>query len=325
MLRSLVGSEMCIRDRSKAWAGSVANSFPTQKLGDFMTAVEQQQTSGYVFDQSIPTWCHKLARELVIPKYFSNDLLQHQAVNWVDPKGGLPDNHPSLFVGGPGTGAQMHVDSAATHFWMALLQGRKEWKIFDTADHALLCPDYFNGHRFQHDAFQDENFTACPPARYARPYTFVQNAGELLFIPGGSPHQVRNLERSLAVSMNYVDHTNVHRAIREIELDGAGEQTIETFKRLARVVPQVQEPVDQSWRDFKRARLRSWWRNPWRMLELPSSTRVLELMLQISQSRGDLGVLELCKSEPRHELISQVRDVSPELTRSDICLPSERW
>lgn len=32
--------------------------------------------------------------------------------------------------------------------------------------------------------------------------------GELLFVPGGSPHYVENLSATLAVSSNHVDHSN---------------------------------------------------------------------------------------------------------------------
>eukprot|EP00656_Telonema_subtile_P023036 TRINITY_DN24337_c0_g1_i1.p1 TRINITY_DN24337_c0_g1~~TRINITY_DN24337_c0_g1_i1.p1 ORF type:complete len:122 (-),score=15.31 TRINITY_DN24337_c0_g1_i1:23-388(-) len=68
---------------------------------------------------------------------------------------------------------------------------------------------------------QAGDWSACPSARLARPYSFVQRPGELLFIPANSPHQVKNLDRTLAVSMNYVDHTNLETSIRELAFSGA--------------------------------------------------------------------------------------------------------
>jgi len=40
-------------------------------------------------------------------------------------------------------------------------------------------------------------------------YTAMQETGDLIFIPGGNPHGVRNVEDIHGVSMNYVDASNV--------------------------------------------------------------------------------------------------------------------
>eukprot|EP01043_Picozoa_sp_COSAG02_P114807 COSAG02_NODE_51130_length_316_cov_0.705069_1_plen_78_part_01 len=34
------------------------------------------------------------------------------------------DSWPSLFIGPPGTASALHIDSNATHFWMALFSGQ---------------------------------------------------------------------------------------------------------------------------------------------------------------------------------------------------------
>ena len=41
--------------------------------------------------------------------------------------------------------------------------------------------------------------------------------GELLFVPGGLAHTVENLTPSLAISMNYVDASNVKRSTAAIQ------------------------------------------------------------------------------------------------------------
>jgi hypothetical protein len=38
----------------------------------------------------------------------------------------------------------------------------------------------------------------------------------MLFVPAGSPHQVENLEASVAISSNYVDRSNYQQALREL-------------------------------------------------------------------------------------------------------------
>ena len=44
-------------------------------------------------------------------------------------------------------------------------------------------------------------------------------AGEILFVPAGCPHRVKNMETSLAVSANYVDTSNLDRVKNELQLD----------------------------------------------------------------------------------------------------------
>ena len=45
----------------------------------------------------------------------------------------------------------------------------------------------------------------CLLTALSLPFTAVSAAGDLLFVPAGTPHAVRNLELSLAVSANYID------------------------------------------------------------------------------------------------------------------------
>ena len=44
--------------------------------------------------------------------------------------------------------------------------------------------------------------------------------GELLFVPSGCPHRVENLEKSLAISANFVNGSNIEVAKRELRVNG---------------------------------------------------------------------------------------------------------
>lgn len=44
-------------------------------------------------------------------------------------------------------------------------------------------------------------------------YETILEAGEVIFIPGGSPHQVSNLDDIVAVSMNYLDAAIYEHAV----------------------------------------------------------------------------------------------------------------
>ena len=45
-------------------------------------------------------------------------------------------------------------------------------------------------------------------------------AGDLLFVPGGTPHCVENLEDTLAVAGNFVDDSNYEAALRDMRVLG---------------------------------------------------------------------------------------------------------
>jgi len=101
------------------------------------TRAAQPEPPRYLHDWSLPRHAPpELAASLVIPKWFSGDLLPLLGV------GGerLATAWPSLFVGPKGTKSDTHTDSGGSHFWMALLHGEKRWRIFPRDDAGLLYP-----------------------------------------------------------------------------------------------------------------------------------------------------------------------------------------
>lgn len=77
----------------------------------------------YLFDWSIPLHCPELMKELIIPKYFSGDLLQQTL-----PGSLYQDSWPSLFISPAGITSDLHVDAFGSNFWMALFEGRKRYQ-----------------------------------------------------------------------------------------------------------------------------------------------------------------------------------------------------
>merc|ERR1712194_65275 len=92
-------------------------------------------------------------------------------------------------------------------FWMMLLSGRKLWRFFSHLDLVNLYSTVGGGHFFP-DTF-DPQPDKYPLLKYAVMYEGVQEEGDLMFIPGGNPHAVKNLQNIHAISMNYVDATNL--------------------------------------------------------------------------------------------------------------------
>ncbi len=128
-----------------------------------------------------------------------------------------------------------------------MFAGRKEWRLFPSSQAHLLDPHWppigaavrdavFGAQPFRPWREQCE---AHPGLALATPYRLVLEPGDLLFVPAGWPHAVRNLPGppTVALSANYVDGTNIERHLRELrwqaiseaeqEPRAAGEQTFD--------------------------------------------------------------------------------------------------
>ena len=80
----------------------------------------------------------------------------------------------------------------------------------------MLYPDYLHS-RFHLDPFAP-NMTAHPEYAHASPLHHVLKAGQIMFIPAGCAHVVRNIGHTLAISYNYVDKTNLEYALTQYPL-----------------------------------------------------------------------------------------------------------
>lgn len=161
------------------------------------------------------------------------------------------DTWPSQFVGAANTTTRLHVDSAGTSFWMALLRGRKRFVFFDREHVPALYPDAAHSVRprrapacgterdlrshFGHSLRVVQTFgvdagdvlagdaafhSAHPAAAHAAASAHVAELGpgDILFVPAGSPHQVFNVgdDATVAVSGNFVEPANLAVALDEM-------------------------------------------------------------------------------------------------------------
>ena len=182
---------------------------------EFIRLAREGKTSRYLFDYSLPANRPDLAEELSIPMYFANDLLQGT------PEGSLyREGWPSLFVAPQGSLSELHVDSFGSHFMMALLEGTKRWRFYSPEDIPYLSPSYSRSPdpSFEVDLSQEWNKDIHPLVSLASPMDCVLEAGEVLFVPAGCPHRVEGLTPTVALSMNYVDPTNIELAKKEIRV-----------------------------------------------------------------------------------------------------------
>jgi arginase family enzyme len=139
----------------------------------------------------------ELLADYCIPDFFDMDLseqfgFQKHLLNWI-------------YIGEEGTGSPSHIDVGNTSAWLYVARGSKHWRFVHNDDTAacgklgqwadLFAPDLA---RFK----SMENI---------RGFELVQEPGELVWVPSGCLHAVRNLEPTIALTHNYVDLTNLDK------------------------------------------------------------------------------------------------------------------
>jgi hypothetical protein len=217
----------------RSWGGLTTG--PTMQLRNYIDQVKAGTVdpSLYLFDLSLPRKCPAVMKEFTVPKYFAADFMQ-RCRHLESSKRNVADYWPSLFIGRKGQNSSLHIDTSGTHFWMAALQGRKRWVFFPPED-APLLDEHSHLRHFGVDAFDKEGSTGrFPLYAYARPYTATLHPGELLFVPAGCPHQVQNVDNTVAISMNYLDGSNYEGALEEMGLDAEAGEFVDLFKDLSR-------------------------------------------------------------------------------------------
>jgi solute carrier family 25 thiamine pyrophosphate transporter 19 len=181
-----------------------------------------------------------------IPRYFAHDFLQRTRYAHA-----FTASWPSLFVAAPHTKSSLHVDQWSGNFWMAMVKGTKRWTLFHKDDVAFCAPDYSRGtldpafprlHEMDEARAREKTktregesdvsgeghpgntspfFGAFPFLPYARRWDVDLGPGEVLFVPGGFPHVVHNLDVTVSFAGNYVDESNLDEALRDMALLGA--------------------------------------------------------------------------------------------------------
>ena len=94
---------------------------------------------------------------------------------------------------------------------MYLISGEKKWTFYPPEVAGKLGPIFYSS--------LDPVFRPEPDLQNLPSYSVLLKPGQLLVVPGGSPHQVENLEDSVAVSGNFVNHTNIKEALRYFRIN----------------------------------------------------------------------------------------------------------
>jgi len=234
--------------------------------------------------------CPKLMQRLIIPRYFTTDFSKRAP--WFPEEWASQDpfsGHPAIFVQPEETNIFWHSDHLNANFWQLLLAGRKRWRLAPLADQRdrmiWLCehptlrfavapegdqpiePVPYSG------IFPKDPDQHCPLWKRAvekelfRIVDVETVPGDTIYIPSGIVHQTTQLEASLALSMNYVDDSNVNSFF---EAADDAESGYERDHFGAQTAPLLLEPRDLPWRDYIRGP------RPWESLVGRSERLLLE-------------------------------------------------
>ena len=206
-------------------------------LAEPAARVESRSTpAAYLYDCSLPLKVPQLCERVGVPAYFSHvraaahalapcilALVRERVFCGRDGHAELAPHRP---VEGP------LLDGAA-------VSGAKRWTIFHPDDAWCLSPSWDAAAPRLEPIFPSLDEMEASPEQYpllrlARRVDLTLRAGEVLLVPGGAPHRVRNGasdgdgDVSVAIAANFVDASNCAAAVADLKLmarraDGAEE------------------------------------------------------------------------------------------------------
>jgi len=209
----------------EAWGGlqeaRLTKSGAPQTIAELMDAQDAGE-GYYLHDAPIDLMCPELLTDEIVlaTKYFPEDITEQLPLHWLKQDSGhecIPNSDlqghghgfPSMFVAGEKTGSKLHVDAKFTRFYMVVLDGQKEWRMFNASDIPALLPD---GEKFPTrlgaDAF-DMDEAKHPELAKTTVFAGTAHKGDIVFVPENWPHQVRNSGPTFAIAVNLVDQYNL--------------------------------------------------------------------------------------------------------------------
>lgn len=160
----------------------------------------------YVFDSSFQRRAPGLLQDFGIPRYF-----------WEDLFAALDESHRPAFrwflMGSARTGSPFHQDPNGTSAWNAVTHGHKRWALYPPWMQQV--PGSFeSGRQLNSLKWWTLVYPHLPPQE--KPIEFIQNPGDLIFIPSGWWHAVLNLDETVSVTQNFVNMDNLDAVVHSL-------------------------------------------------------------------------------------------------------------
>jgi len=174
--------------------GGKTTRMPLGRYIDYVQRPQDYDVRGkpYLRDWNFMRGQPELAKDFEDP-FFADDWLE-----LVPPR--IRPDFRWIYIGPDGSGTRFHIDTSGTHAWLCQLIGAKRWIMYPPGE---VPEEYL----FAADLFRP-NYARFPKLKHARRWHATLEPGEVIFVPYGWQHQVRNVGPSLSLTANYVDASN---------------------------------------------------------------------------------------------------------------------
>ncbi|CAG9538841.1 unnamed protein product [Cercopithifilaria johnstoni] len=105
-----------------------------------------------------------------------------------------------VYFGAKNTWTPFHADVMSSYSWSANICGRKLWYFVPPRNEECF--------RIDRDTFLEDIRTAQDKWSAATVISFIQEEGEIVFVPSNWYHQVHNLEDTVSINHNFVNASN---------------------------------------------------------------------------------------------------------------------
>lgn len=136
--------------------------------------------------------------------FFSRDFVNCEP--WTSEKSENPfgDDYRFVYIGASGSWTKLHSDVVSSHSWSANICGRKQWFMMPPGSENLFRSSVTES-GFVDDIREYERLF-----EQAKVIKFVQEPGEIVFVPSNWYHQAHNLEDTISINHNWMNSTNLH-------------------------------------------------------------------------------------------------------------------
>ncbi|ULT99852.1 hypothetical protein L3Y34_000845 [Caenorhabditis briggsae] len=135
--------------------------------------------------------------------FFSRDFVNCETWTSNNDENPFGDDYRFVYIGAAGSWTKFHADVVCSYSWSANICGRKKWFMMSPGSEEVFKSSstdsgYVEDIREYQELFEQANVI-----------TFIQEPGEIVFVPSNWYHQVHNLEDTISINHNWMNSTNL--------------------------------------------------------------------------------------------------------------------
>ena len=138
------------------------------------------------------------------PPYFCSDWLNEWWEGREDRE--KPSDYRFVYIGPRQSWTPLHSDVFGSYSWSANIVGRKKWIMLPPGEEDKVRDTFGN---VVFDVESEESKVLQEKNGQIRRIEFVQETGEIVFVPSGWFHQVHNLEDTISINHNWFNGCNL--------------------------------------------------------------------------------------------------------------------